>query len=322
MNPAQPASSQRVDSGSSTSNARPGTVILFGEILVDVFPDRRVLGGAPFNVARHLQAFGLHPVLISRTGNDALRDELLAGMSDLGMDTSGVQSDPVHPTGQVMVHMEGSGHRFEILPGQAYDFIDARPAGEIALASSAGLLYFGTLAQRHSFSRQALESLFCHLKAPRFLDINLREPWFDVPTLQRSLGQADILKLNSVELRLLDRLLHLGGTDDNHLAAILMRNFDLSTILVTCGDAGAWLLGRDGTLTGIPAQKDIRIVDTVGAGDGFASVFILGLFKHWTSEQAMLRADHFARAICGIRGAIPKDGAFYKPFLQAWNSVP
>ena len=139
-------------------------------------------------------------------------------------------------------------------------------------------------------------------------------------TLKRSLGQADILKLNSEELRHLDRLLHLGGKED--LAATLMHDFGLSTILVTCGDAGAWLLARDGTLTGIPAREDIRIVDTVGAGDGFASVFILGLFKHWTPEQALLRADHFARAICGIRGAIPEDGAFYEPFLQAWNKVP
>jgi fructokinase len=308
-----------VDSGFSAPNGRPCTVILFGEILVDMFPDRRALGGAPFNVARHLKAFGLHPVLISRTGNDALRDELMTGMSNLGMDTGGLQSDPIHPTGQVLVHMEGSGHSFEILPGQAYDFIDARTAGEIALASSPGLLYFGTLAQRHPVSRRALESLFCHIKAPRFLDINLREPWYDVQTLKRSLGQADILKLNSEELRLLDRPLHLGGTDKEDLAATLMHDFDLSTILVTCGDEGAWLLARDGTLTGIPAQKDIRIVDTVGAGDGFASVFILGLFKHWTPEQVLLRADHFARSICGIHGAIPEDGAFYAPFLQAWN---
>ena len=295
-------------------------MVLFGEILVDVFPDRRVLGGAPFNVARHLQAFGLHPVLISRTGNDVLRDELMAGMSGLGMDTGGVQSDPVHPTGQVLVHMEGGGHSFEILSEQAYDFIDARPAGEIALASSPGLLDFGTLAQRHPVSRRALESLFCHLKAPRFLDINLREPWYDVQTLKRSLGQADILKLNSEELRLLDRLLHLGGTDKEDLAATLLHEFGLSGILVTCGDEGAWLLGRDGALTGIPAGEVIRIVDTVGAGDGFASVFILGLFKHWTPEQTLLRADHFARAICGIRGAIPEDGTFYEPFLQTWNS--
>ena len=140
-------------------------------------------------------------------------------------------------------------------------------------------------------------------------------------TLKRSLGQADILKLNVEELRHLDRLLHLEGTDDL-AAATLMQDFDLSTILVTCGEEGAWLLGRDGTLTSIPTQGDIRIVDTVGAGDGFASVFILGLFKHWTPEQALLRADHFARSICGIRGAIPEDGAFYDPFLQAWNRVP
>jgi fructokinase len=306
-------------------DAHTGTVALFGEILVDVFPDRRVLGGAPFNVARHLQAFGLHPVLITRTGNDALRDKLIATMTNLGMDIRGVQSDPIHPTGQVMVHMEDGGHRFEILPKQAYDFIHASVTRMIALAAQPEFIYFGTLAQRHPISRRALSSLLKTVKAPRMLDINLREPWYDVQTLKRSIAQADILKLNSEELNHIARLLRLGGTDDTRRAATLMEQFGLRTILVTRGEEGAWLLDDEGTMVSVPAGQSIRIADTVGAGDGFASVFILGLFKNWTAEQTLLRADHFARELCGIRGAIPQDDGFYQPFREAWalnNGAP
>ena len=96
-----------------------GAVVLFGEVLADVFPDRSVLGGAPFNVARHLQAFGLLPLLITRVGDDQLGRELVATMTRLGMTVEGVQQDPLHPTGQVIVHIEEGSHRFEIPPDQA-----------------------------------------------------------------------------------------------------------------------------------------------------------------------------------------------------------
>jgi len=186
-------------------------VALFGEVLADRFPDRSVLGGAPFNVARHLRAFGLHPVLITRTGNDELREELLASMARFEMDTLGVQCDPAHPTGQVMVRMEQGGHRFEIPPDQAYDFIHAGVTRLVALSTQPELIYFGTLAQRHKISRQALNSLFRSVGAPRLLDVNLREPWYDAQTLKRSLLRADLVKINHEELASIARQLQLPG---------------------------------------------------------------------------------------------------------------
>ncbi|PIY21146.1 MAG: carbohydrate kinase [Deltaproteobacteria bacterium CG_4_10_14_3_um_filter_60_8] len=296
-----------------------GVVALFGEVLVDVFPDRRVPGGAPFNVARHLLAFGLHPVLITRTGIDVLREELMATMTALGMDIRGVQSDPFHPTGQVMVHMANGAHRFEILPKQACDFINASHARMLALAVEPALVYFGTLAQRHKVSRQALGALLKSVEAPRLLDINLREPWYDLPTLKSSLAQADMVKLNNDELLEIARLLRIDTTDATRQAAILIEQFSLCKILVTCGAEGAWLLDAEGNVATLPAGESVEIVDTVGAGDGFASVFILGLFKNWPVEQTLLRADQFARSLCKIRGAVPPDDDFYKPFREAWD---
>jgi fructokinase len=295
------------------------TVILFGEILADVFPDRYVLGGAPFNVARHLKGFGLHPVLISRTGDDALRREILATMTGLGMDTQGLQTDLTHPTGQVLVHMENGGHHFEIVPEQAYDFIDTDMACETACTLQPELIYFGTLAQRHPFSRRALDALLANTSAVRLLDINLRKPWYDLEILKYSLTKADMLKLNLEELHLLGALLHPDILEITGKASALIKRFGLKNLLVTCGDAGAWLMNAEGHVIGTQIGRSLRIVDTVGAGDAFSAVFILGMFNKWNMETTLARADGFARAVCEIRGAVPKDDSFYEPFRTAWK---
>ena len=304
----------------ATPPGSKGTVALFGEILVDVFPDRSVLGGAPFNVARHLRAFGLHPVLITRTGNDALREQLLAAMTRFGMDTQGVQCDPTHPTGQVIVHMEPKGHRFEILPQQAYDYIHAGVTRMIALAAQPDLVYFGTLAQRHPVSRRALSTLLRSSAAKRLLDLNLREPWYDTQTITRSLANADVLKLNDSELDTLAGLLRLQGTNPQAQAAALIRRFTLERIVVTCGPAGAWQVDNEGTEVRLnDAPTAAAVVDTVGAGDAFASVFMLGGLGGWPVDTTLSRAHAFAAAVCGIRGAIPPGDEFYTPFLKEWQ---
>ncbi|MBI1424332.1 MAG: carbohydrate kinase [Gammaproteobacteria bacterium] len=295
-------------------------VALFGEVLVDVFPDRKVLGGAPFNVARHLRAFGLHPLLITRTGTDEIRDELLATMDKFGMDARGVQSDLAHPSGEVTVHIKGHEHQFEILPDRAYDYIHAGLAHMIALAVRPQLIYFGTLAQRGVISRRALTALLRSSKAPRLLDINLRKPWYDLPTVERSLQRADIVKLNEDELLLLASLLRLTGKTLEEQAAMLLRQFNLESILVTRGEKGAWQLARDSKVIHAAGEKmETPVVDSVGAGDGFTAVLILGMLSDWSMASTLSRANSFAAAICGIRGAIPASQDFYLPFLEEWK---
>lgn len=296
------------------------TVALFGEVLADVFPDRAVLGGAPFNVARHLRAFGLHPVLITRTGNDAIREELLAAMSRFDMDTLGVQCDPAHPTGQVVVHLEQNRHSFEILPNQAYDFIHAGVTRMIALSMQPELIYFGTLAQRHNVSRRALNVLLQNIDAPRMLDLNLRAPWYDLSTVRRALQRADIVKMNEDELAVVAAQLRLPGKSPLEHATTLIHQFSLQRVLVTCGAKGAWHLNADGTEVRIDGEgKPIQAIDTVGAGDGFTAVFIVGSLLGWPVALSLSRANAFATALCRIRGAIPTDQDFYTPFLQEWN---
>jgi len=295
------------------------SVILFGEVLIDAFPDRLVLGGAPFNVARHLRAFGLNPILISRTGTDEFRNILLNAMTRFGMETIGIQCDPTHPTGQVRVHVDKGGHRFEILPDQAYDFIHPAITRMVTLSAQADLVYFGTLAQRNKTSRRALGTLLHSNGAPRMLDLNLRKPWYDLPTLKRSLANADILKVNEEELVTLAGLLRLQAADERAAAEALIRQYDLECLLVTYGEMGAWLLNKDGTEVDIEGVAGQDITDTVGAGDAFSSVFITGALSGWPVRLTLARANMFAAALCGQHGAIPEDPNFYTPFLKDWG---
>lgn len=298
------------------------TVILFGEVLMDVFPDRTMLGGAPFNVACHLRAFGADPVLVTRTGTDPFRDKIIQVMESKGMDTIGVQTDPRHATGQVAVHLKTDGsHQFEILDYQAYDFIDPIMARLIGLNVHPRLMYYGTLAQRHEISRRALSSLLESAYTPRMVDLNLRKPWYDMQTIKRSLERADIAKMNNTELATLAKALHIHAHDEKEQALELVKTFKLECALVTSGEKGAWLVDKHGHFTFAPPSSlpAADIQDTVGAGDAFSAVFIMGRLLNWPASQTLERASAFAAAICGIRGAVPDNPEFYTEFLQQWN---
>ncbi len=295
-------------------------IILFGEALVDIFPDSAIVGGAPFNVGHHLQSFGLHPILITRTGTDSYHQKLAQHMRDAGMTTSGIQRDPHYPTGQVLVKFSENGHEFEILADQAYDFIDPLIVGEVTASTHPDLVYFGTLAQRNWVSGTALEELLRRApQAPRLLDINLRKPWYNQEIVQYSLTQADYVKVNEDELTELPRLLGMQTGNTHDIASRLIQDFRLKTLLVTCGAEGAWLLDQNEDKVKTPGIKDMSIIDTVGAGDGFSAVFILGTLFGWPNALILERANRFAAALCSIRGAIPESPEFYYAFLKEWD---
>jgi fructokinase len=292
---------------------------IFGEILADIFPDETVLGGAPFNVARHLQAFGLRPVMISRTGQDALRTLLLQEMQRLGMDESGLQIDAIYPTGQVNVHLTDTGHRFEILPDQAYDHIHAGITHMVTLALKPDLVYFGTLAQRGMQSRLALDQFLEAGKCARFLDVNLRAPFYNKHTIRRSLQRSDIVKINEEELAIIAKYFKIEAASPYDKANKLLAEFNIKKVVVTAGAEGAWMTnGKDVVKTNTVVNQPV-IIDTVGAGDAFSAVCILAHGQSWDDATTLNRANEFASAICGIRGGAPADLNFYEPFIQHWN---
>jgi len=296
------------------------TLAIFGEVLADIFPDKTVKGGAPYNVARHLAGLQQHALLITRLGNDALKDAFLTELSHLNMDTSGLQLDNTYPSGQVKVHIDNKTHRFEISADQAYDYIDADEAGRTVTKAKPSMLYFGSLAQRNATSRAALNQVLASTSCPRFLDINLRAPWYTKSILHDALMHADIVKLSDEELTTIAALWITEGHEEQDKARALMDQFALKTLYVTCGEKGAWALSSMGeTSVAEPIPLNRQLVDTVGAGDAFSSICMLGALNHWPLDLTVSRASQFAAAVCKIRGASPEDNRFYQPFLSWIN---
>ena len=302
------------------------TTVVFGEALVDDFISELVVGGAPFNVARHLAAFGAAPLTITRIGNDANGATVRAEFARFRMREDGLQVDAVAPTGRVIVERGEGTHRFIIAPDQAYDYIEAGAALAAMSRCTPATIYFGTLAQRANDSCYALTQLLAATPARRFLDLNVREGQVTQRCVFASLHHADIVKVNEDELgNLFSWYTHARPcpTDmaDERLhaaCATLIRVFGLTGLIVTLGERGAVYFGAERFRLHAGAGDVVEVVDTVGAGDAFSAVFLLGSALGWPLETILSRANEFAAAICGVTGAVPADTAFYEPWMTRW----
>lgn len=283
-----------------------GDIVIFGEVLFDHFPDgSRVLGGAPFNVAWHLQAFGADPLFISRVGNDAEGEEVLSAMQSWGMRTDFVQVDGDLPTGRVSVRFSKDGEpAYDIVHPCAYDAIS--PVEKV----DCRLLYHGSLALRDSPSRQALEKLFHRSEGTRFVDVNLRPPWWQQDQVVELVKCADWVKINGDELAELDPAASAQSFIDEQM---------LHGLILTHGEAGAEVMTAAGERVRAAPEQLVTVMDSVGAGDAFASVMLLGLACGWPLAATVERAQQFASAIVGVRGATVHDQRFYQPFIAEWK---
>jgi fructokinase len=286
-------------------------ILVLGEALVDEFHDGSIAGGAPFNVARSLAGLGVPVRFVSRIGaHDAAGRLVLDSAARFGLAADGIQRDAARATGRVSVHEEGGGHRFEIHTDAAWDHIQA-PASH-----DTGIVYFGSLAQRHAVSRAALRATVKRAAGPRLLDLNLR-PGTDTPALAaESLMLADWVKLNEDELGCL-----LAWFEPTLPA--LMDRFALLGLVLTRGAAGCALYGEHGRLLaeepGVP-QPDL--VDSVGAGDAFTALLLGGMTLGCHLGATLRLANRYAAMICGTRGPLPADPATLSPWREALHALP
>lgn len=281
-------------------------LLVFGEVLADCFPTgEEVLGGAPFNVAWHLQALGDTPRFISRVGDDALGKKILSGMEAWGMTLSGIQTDPVHPTGRVDVELIDGEPHYSIMSECAYDFIDAGSEERTPLK---GMLYHGTLGVRNEVSRSSLLRLSKEPDLSIFLDVNLRVPWWKKEEVYHWLEKARWVKLNHDELRALGST----SSDTQQAMADLQTQFGIEQLILTCGAKGAKVRSRDGKYHHLVPEKAEHLTDTVGAGDAFSAMYIHGLISGWSIPDMLFFAQRFAGKVLGLRGATTTDRAFYK----------
>lgn len=287
------------------------SICVFGEVLFDHFPDgRRVLGGAPFNVAWHLQAFGENPRFLSRIGSDNEGREVSSAMQEWGMDVRGLQHDDELPTGRVQVSFNEGEPSYEIIHPAAWDAI---------LPSSAPLscpwLYHGSLALRSGTSRNTWRELRTGKVGKVFIDVNLRAPWFEPELLIETIKDANWVKLNDHELNYLAP----GHAAAEQRAFGFIEKHGIEGLVLTAGARGATVLTAAGDVYESQPVNGIVIADTVGAGDALAAVMILGLARAWPLQLALDRAQEFASEIVRRRGATVADPAFYQALVNGWN---
>jgi fructokinase len=290
-------------------------ILVIGEILFDVFPDYKRLGGAPFNFAYHLKNFGFEVRFISRIGRDAAGKEILGRLEAFGFDRDDIQMDNDHPTGTVTVSLDKKGSpRFDIVPDVAYDYIEFIPEQHSKMAREAQMIYFGSLAQRSAVGFKNLQTMISR-KAPGALnlyDINLRPGCYNDTLIENSLVKTDIVKLSTEELLELKQLMGFKK-DRQAFIPYLLSAYSLDTVSLTKGERGSELFTAQGHFSS-ESVAGVKVVDAVGAGDAYAAMLAAGILRNWPPEETLLRASMFSSGICEIKGAIPDSASFYTPF--------
>jgi len=285
-----------------------GKVLCIGEVLFDVEDGQRKLGGAPANVAFHLNSLGLSALLASRIGRDASGIELEEQLRATGLNLSLLQKDEHAPTGTVKVWRENGQPKYTIVPAVAYDSILPTPT-LLSTASAADVICFGTLIQRTPRGRETLYAVLDAAKsATLFLDINLRDNCHTAETVDASLKRAHIVKLSLEEIGPVGKLV---GVDTNDSSATFMERLierypNLDTTIVTRGAGGVIArsrLGFDVDLAGCPG---IRPVDPVGAGDAFNAAFIAQFLRGQPLPVVCSFANVFAALKCERYGAMAR----------------
>lgn len=291
--------------------------LIVGEVLFDCFSDRQVLGGAPFNVAWNLKGLGLDPCMVTSVGDDVLGQQVLRAMQRWGLDSVGVQIDKNHPTGRVDIQTLRGEPTYQFWDDVAFDYMS--PCGNWLDELSIGLLYHGSLAQRHLHSRNSILTLRQKASCPVFVDVNIRLPHFDPKWATFLLTDADHVKLNEFELQQLT-----GQTDTQsleqperwqyrmQLGRQLMQSYNIKQLWITAGDQGAAWLGCDEQFTQVQAAPVTNIIDTVGAGDALAAAVIFGIMTSQPPRVSLEAGARLASRVCGIRGAIAHQTAFYR----------
>lgn len=296
-------------------------VVLFGEVLFDAFEGSTpVMGGAPFNVAWHLCAFGEDPLLVTAVGDDEAGHRIIREMKKWGLSTEHVQLWPDHPTGIVEVKLADGEPIYDIKAKVAYDFIEA---DNLPALCENGLLYHGTLALRCPVSRHCCEVLRGGLRGKRFIDVNLRSPWWDRQSVIEFLEFGMCVKMNVDELQSLTETGASQVQDTEAIAALareFKQNHNIVNLLLTRGAQGSLVIGGDGKVDTLSLRSfHSKLVDSVGAGDAFTAVAILGLQRGWEWPVTLERAHQFANLIVSQHGAICPHKKVYEDFSELWH---
>lgn len=279
--------------------------VCIGEVLWDLLPGGKVLGGAPINVAAHAVQLGIRGAAISAVGEDTDGLEILNRLREMNVLVEGMRVVTGLPTGVVDVMLDGAGvPSFSIRKPAAWDAILVDDCIE-KLVQNADSVVFGSLAQRDPRSRQAIRQLLqeCRPECLRVFDVNLRHPFYNGEIVRSSLALANVLKLSDEELPIISDMLGLSGEEDDRLG-VLRRRYDLDLLIYTKGAKGSRIMaaGQDESHPGYP----VFVVDTVGAGDAFTAAVIVGRLLGIELVCLQDLANRVAAYVCTQTGAAPR----------------
>ncbi len=278
-------------------------VICFGEVLYDVFPTHRKIGGAPLNVAIRMASLGINTQIISRVGNDEIGKELIQFIEENKVDTSSIQIDETFPTGEVIVKLDSKGSAsYTINYPVAWDKIACIPEDEINV-KKADALIFGSLVCRDSVSHQSLLEIINYAKYTVF-DVNLRAPFYTKELLINLMMQADFIKFNDDELYEISEYMNSPYNSLEQNIRFISEKTNTKHICVTKGNHGA-VLYYDEKLYYNSGYK-INVVDTVGAGDSFLASLLAKLLLGNDPQNAIDFACAMGALVAQSEGANPK----------------
>lgn len=281
-------------------------VVGIGEVLWDVLPDGKKLGGAPANFAYHVGQFGLTSCVVSAVGDDLLGDEIESSFDAKGLTYQ--LARVAYPTGTVEVELDAAGiPRYDIREDVAWDHIPFTEMTE-RLASQTRAVCFGSLAQRSSGSRATIARFVDAVVAGGdslvVFDVNLRQQFYDEAVLRDSMTRCNVLKINDEELVEVGRMFGINNMAVEQTCRLLMARFGLEVLILTCGIDGSFVFTADST--SFQPTPLVEVADTVGAGDSFTAAFIASLLNGSTIAEAHATAVATSAFVCTQAGAMPK----------------
>ncbi len=280
-------------------------IVGIGEVLWDVLPEGKKIGGAPANFAYHVSQFGFDGMVVSAVGHDQLGAELLSQLD--GKDMRYIIPKVDYATGTVTVELDGQGiPTYEIKENVAWDNIPLTTE-LLELAKKTQAVSFGSLAQRNAVSRATIHSFLDAMPVTpdtfKVFDINLRQHFYTPQTIEESLERCNVLKINDEELVIISRLFGYPGIDLRDKCRSILEKYNLEMLILTCGINGSYVFSPGNvSFIGTP---DVKVADTVGAGDSFTASFIAGLLSGLPIGDAHRLAVETSAYVCTCHGAMP-----------------
>ena len=279
-------------------------IVGLGEVLWDVLPEGKQLGGAPANFAYHVSQFGHDALAISAVGNDALGDETLEALNVRHLQHLMPRVD--YPTGTVQVTLDDDGiPTYVIREGVAWDNIPFTAELE-DVAQNTRAVCFGSLAQRSPVSRATIQAFLNAMPKDslKIFDINLRQNFYNKEIIREALTACNILKINDEELVLIGRLFEHPGLDIENKCWLLLGKYNLDMLVLPCGVTGSYVF-TPGSVS-FQETPTVEVADTVGAGDSFTGTFVSGLLAGKSIEETHRLAVGVSAYVCTCKGAMPK----------------